>query len=476
MYTTQNNKKELSMDISGVYHPRNPESSPLWKLMNDHFDSFERNYEEKFEKQYGFYRPVISEVVREYLKCGDLKEGFARVRCPDCGHEYLLAFSCHSRWFCPSCHAKKVIQFGELLKDTILYPIPHRQYVFTIPIMLRVYFKHDRRLLTKLCRCAYDSLLIFLRNVIGLREGVPGVVMSIQTFGDYPDKFHPHIHMISSDGLFNDNGTFYVMPDVDLKPLEELFRAEVFKMLKKEEKITDEIINLLLSWKHSGFSVHNRVRVERDDVEYREKIRQYIIRNTFSLEKLTYNAETGTVIYHSKMTHGNSKKNFQVYTAEEFIAAITQHIPEKSFQMVRYYGWYSNKSRGIRLKQGIVRPGDEPLNESENNVEIIDVSDYQPKRIPSKTWRECIKKVWEIDPLSCPRCNGEMKIIAFITDDEILFKILDHLGLCSEKPSRAPPDNQYSQPNEYFNDETVVREPFDDGWPVYDEEPCLTLN
>ncbi len=102
MYTTQNNKKELSMDISGVYHPRNPESSPLWKLMNDHFDSFERNYEEKFEKQYGFYRPVISEVVREYLKCGDLKEGFARVRCPDCGHEYLLAFSCHSRWFCPS--------------------------------------------------------------------------------------------------------------------------------------------------------------------------------------------------------------------------------------------------------------------------------------------------------------------------------------------------------------------------------------
>ncbi|MCP4263429.1 MAG: IS91 family transposase, partial [Planctomycetes bacterium] len=165
---------------------------------------------------------MIGEVVREYLRSGDLKEGFARVRCPDCGHEYLLAFSCKGRWFCPCCHAKKVIQFGELLKETILYPIPHRQYVFSIPIMLRVYFKHKRGLLTKLCHCAYESLLIFLRNTIGLQDGVPGVVMSIQTFGDYPDRFHPHLHCIVSNGLFKDNGAFYVMPNVDLKHLEEI--------------------------------------------------------------------------------------------------------------------------------------------------------------------------------------------------------------------------------------------------------------
>ncbi len=383
-----------------VYHPRKPENSPLWKLLNDYYHSFEQHYEEKFEKHYGFFRPVISEVVNEYLRCGDLKEGFARVRCPDCGHEYLLAFSCKGRWFCPCCHAKKVIQFGELLKNTILYPIPHRQYVFSIPIMLRVYFKHERELLSKLCRCAYESLLIFLRNAIGLTEGVPGVVMSIQTFGDYPDRFHPHLHCIVSNGIFKDNGTFYVMPKTDLKPLEEIFRGKVFRMLKKEKKITDEIINNLMSWRHSGFSVHNGVRIARDDDEGREKIAQYIIRNTFSEEKLTYNEETSSVIYQSGMTHGKNKKNFEVYTADDFIAAITQHIPEKSFQMVRYYGWYSNKSRGMRLKQGIPRPGDESVAKSEN-VEIKDVSDYQPKRIPSKTWRECIKQIWEVDPLLC---------------------------------------------------------------------------
>ena len=63
-------------------------------------------------------------------------------------------------------------------------------------------------------------------------------------------------------------------------------------------------------------------------------------------------------------------KNFEVYTAEEFVAAITQHIPEKSFQMIRYYGWYSSKTRGIRRKKGIYRPGDEPNDEIMTNFVV----------------------------------------------------------------------------------------------------------
>jgi len=44
------------------------------------------------------------------------------------------------------------------------------------------------------------------------------------------------------------------------------------------------------------------------------------------------NDEAGMVVYRSKMTHGKNKKNFSIFTAEEFIAVITRHIPEKSFQ------------------------------------------------------------------------------------------------------------------------------------------------
>ncbi|MCP5008173.1 MAG: hypothetical protein GY941_30205 [Planctomycetes bacterium] len=87
--------------------------------------------------------------------------------------------------------------------------------------------------------------------------------------------------------------------DVDLKPLEDIFRASVLKMLKDKWKIDNDKINKLMSWRHSGFSVHNGSRVARDNEEGKEAISQHISRNALSLEKLTYNENTHTVIYDS---------------------------------------------------------------------------------------------------------------------------------------------------------------------------------
>ena len=144
-----------------------------------------------------------------------------------------------------------------------------------------------------------------------------------------------NIKNIVTDGLFADTGTFYVMRNVDLKPLEEIFRAKVLKMLKKEGKIDQEMISKLLKWKHSGFGIDNGIRIEKNNAKGREAIAQYIARNTINQEKIRYQAETGKVIYHFKMSKGKNKKNFAVYDAEAFIAALTQHIPDRSFQMVR---------------------------------------------------------------------------------------------------------------------------------------------
>ena len=156
---------------------------------------------------------------------------------------------------------------------------------------------------------------------------------------------------------------------------------------------------------------------------------QYIIRSPFSTNKISYNDDTGMVVYRSKMTHGKNKKNFSISSAEEFIAAITQHIPDKNFQLVRYIGWYSNRMRGERAKQELTEKENEITN---NESEIIDVSDYKPRKIPPPTWRECIKKVWEVDPLKCPHCQGEMKIISFI-NEQALHRSQELTHLCSQK-------------------------------------------
>ena len=107
-----------------------------------------------------------------------------------------------------------------------------------------------------------------------------------------------------------------------------------------------------------------------------------------------------------------------------------------------------NRIRGDRKKQ------EERDKEKEGKIfkdgKVIDIRSYKPKRIPQLMWRECIKKVWEVDPLTCPKCTGEMKIISFIYKRTIIKKILTHLKLYEERSNqRAPPATpQYIVPTE----------------------------
>src|SRR5665647_535764 len=100
---------------AAVYRPRYPQTTDYYRCVEDYFETFVRIYDEHFSRQYGFWRPYVEQVIHRYLDCGNLNNGFARVKCKDCGHEYLLAFSCKRRHFCPSCHQKRVLEFGEWL-------------------------------------------------------------------------------------------------------------------------------------------------------------------------------------------------------------------------------------------------------------------------------------------------------------------------------------------------------------------------
>ena len=441
--------------VDQVYRARKPKASPLWQCLTRHFDAFLKDYEEYYQPHYGFLRPIIPEVVNKFLDCGDLERGFARVRCDHCKHEYLLAFSCKGRWFCPSCHQKKVQLFGALLTETILFPVPHRHFTFGIPKMLRVYFRFDRTLLKDYCRIAHECLVEYMRTTLRLPEGHPGIVIAIHTFGDYLD-FHPHLHALVAEGLFVQGGLFHVMPQVSLKPLEKLFQAKIIAFLVKKGLLPPERARMLQSWKHSGFNVYRSRRVQPDEREDLERLARYIIRNPFSIEKMEVKQPGGPIIYRSGMNE-KIHRNFEIFSPCDFIAAITQHIPDKSFQLVRYYGWYSNKMRGQRNKQAA---------EEAKAVEVIDVSDHKPRRIPSAKWRELIKKVWETDPLQCPQCSREMRIVALIDERAVIERILRHLGLWEQgvrvNPSTGPPEPM----------DRVIEPWLEDPFPDYDIEPA----
>jgi hypothetical protein len=95
-------------------------------------------------------------------------------------------------------------------------------------------------------------------------DAMPEASIVVHTAGDFLN-YHPHLHAIVSDGCFRSDGSFQTVPDFDQEDLEAAFQHEVFKMLKKEGKINDAVIDNMLSWYHSGFHVYVGGKIWPDD-------------------------------------------------------------------------------------------------------------------------------------------------------------------------------------------------------------------
>lgn len=115
------------------YQPRSSKNSAYHRLVEDNFEKLELVWDSKYQQMYGYWRPHVLDVIQKYLDCGDPHLGFARVKCSGCNTEYLLPFSCKCRGFCPSCHQRRVVEFGEYLHEEILLGIPHRQWYSQSP-------------------------------------------------------------------------------------------------------------------------------------------------------------------------------------------------------------------------------------------------------------------------------------------------------------------------------------------------------
>lgn len=150
-----------------------------------------------------------------------------------------------------------------------------------------------------------------------------------------------------------------------------------------------------------------------------------------------------------------------MFDALEWLAAMCSHVSNKGEQMVRYCGYYSNVSRGKRKKS-----------HQDELIACILEPDASSKKY-RKNWASLIQKIYEVTPISCLKCHGQMRISSFIQDQEVIQKILKHLGLWLVKPrvgprANAPPkelsidwsDSQIPAFDDYPGTDTVYPEAF----------------
>jgi hypothetical protein len=214
----------------------------------------------------------------------------------------------------------------------------------------------------------------------------------------------------------------------------------VAAFVKGEGLLSEERTRRLLSWRHSGFSVHTSVTVPSDDRDGLERLARYLLRAPVSLERLRVDADAQAIAYAGRRRAGHEPHVTSVPLDPKEFARILMHIPEPRRHVIRYYGAYSSVVRARGARQAHVAVGGgaatapPPAQHEPTSLEW---------RAARHRWAQLIRRICEVDPFLCPRCGGPMRIIAFITEPRVIGKILRHLasrGVDARSPPGVPTD------------------------------------
>ena len=240
-------------------------------------------------------------------------------------------------------------------------------------------------------------------------------------------------------GGFAPDSPFCFLPIRDMARFTQLLRQRSVGLFMKLGLITQEYSENLLCWRHCGFSVDDSVRLDARDHTGRQALAQYMARVPLSLQKLTCDRSGGKVLYHTSF-NPYFKQNTSRWSAADFIAHLTQFIPPWGVRSIHYYGLYSSRCKAWwpRLPHiARVAPQGWRLSNAEPMVPQADAT--EPTMVSHaacrSAWARLIAKVYETDPLVCPQCGSEMRLIAVITDSAEVSTILRHLV----KIGRPPP-------------------------------------
>ncbi len=449
-----------------VYRPRRPERTRLYQTIQNELESWLeiRSLEDL---------PVfVEKEFRSFLRCGILAYGFARAHCSHCGYDFLVAFSCKGRGFCPSCNTKRMAETAAYLTDRVFPKVPIRQWVLSFPKRIRYFLQHNPV-------CIVPVLRIFVRAIKKVLVSVSkasdsdklGAVTFLQRFGSSLN-LHLHFHSVVIDGLFEGEGNFYPVGFLSSKTVFEAqkeIQRRVVKFFLKRGFLEKEEAQNMLNWKNSGFSLDASVLIEAEDRVGLERLIRYCARPIFASSRLESAGDRLKYILSKPNLKGEKVLLLKPFDLLDRLAKL---IPPPRYHRHFYHGVLAPNSplrAKIKAMAGkeprLARPElqtiigkDEqtsqassvPLNSLANSVN----EEKTPHKI-SFGWAKLIARIYEVLPLVCPKCQEEMKIIAFIEDRPTIQKILNCLNEPTEPPpiasARGPPEMEfdYDQSCEY---------------------------
>lgn len=339
-----------SCGAPAVYHRRQPERTLLYRVVLTQLATWLALHDDGC----GGHAPALTErEFRRYLECGILAHGFARARCADCGHDFIIAYSCKGRGICPSCTTRRMVETAAHLVDHVFPRLPVRQWVLSLPKRLRYHIDD-----ANLQNAVLHSLLHGIEQ--GLRESLPtngathidtyiGAVVFIHRFGSLLNahlalhSLRSHFHVVMIDGVFceEDAGRLHFLETClsaeQMAHLQRTTRQRIVRLFVRRGLLDKAEGQAMTTCEHDGgFSLDTHVRIEANDRQGRERLLHYCARPAFAQERLRQ-LDPEHLVYESKKP-GPGGKVSVLLTPHQLLDRLAALIPPPRRHRHRYYG------------------------------------------------------------------------------------------------------------------------------------------
>ena len=383
-----------------------------------------------------------------------------------------------------------MVETAAHLTDHVFPRLPVRQWVLSVPKRLRYFMQRDGAVLGMVLRIFLRVIAQSLQDHCAGAAQVGesnkaalhiGAVAFIHRFGSSLNE-HVHFHVCVVDGVFEqvagegeacadaqDAATpagviFHPATCIDadvVAQVQATLRKRILRAFVARGLLQSSDAKEMLAYQHSGFSVDAGVCIEAHDRAALERLLRYCARPPFAMERLR--KEGAALVYRcakQRSEPGSDKRGAKAdelhLTPLELIARIAALVPPPRTHRHRYFGVLApnspHRAAAVALatpaqlaKQVVVQA--EPAATGEGAPGVVPLghaSPPAPEPAPPKRskahylWAVLIARIFEVFPLLCPLCGGQMRLIAFITEGVQIRRILDHIGVDSEPPQISP--------------------------------------
>lgn len=415
--------------------------------------------------------PRVHTEVRRYLRCGDLRHGFAQVKCSACKQSTLVAFSCKGRGFCPSCGARGAHETALHLSEA-LPQVPYRQWTLSLPGALRWPLVKDASLLRAVERQLVRAISRWQRaraRELGATGKLScGAVCFVQMFGSAL-QLTPHLHLVVPEGLWAGEAWVALPPpsqeDVEavlartverLLPLFadrqppwpeddfEVLQAQgaQLRLLPPEEPTPGRKGRLAVT---HGLSLHADTWVHGNDRQSLARLCRYGARGPIAESRLS-RREDGRYAYETK------KGVTLVMTAEQLVRRLLWLIPPRGLHLTNFHGVFASHARArssvllpVLAPEKSVSAADKKVPESPAAVPESTATEPRRGKRPRVDWASLQRHTFGCDVWQCP-CGGRRRVMAVVTSERAAEEVLRNMGLWRQSvplpPAQGPPQRQ----------------------------------